>query len=50
MVKSYYIVILVKSQKNLELVSSLQNFVKKYVTNVSHTAQQYLNKFHFDST
>ena len=43
MAKSDYIVILIKSYKDLELVSSLQTHAR----NVCH---KFLTKFHFDST
>ena len=43
MAKSDYIVILIKSYKGLELVSSLQTHAR----NVCH---KFLTKFHFDST
>ena len=56
MVRSCYIVILIKSKK--DLISSFQfptsfqspGLIQKHVRNVCFAAHQYLTKFHFEST
>ena len=48
MARSRYTVMLINSQKGLELVSSPQNLPKN-VRNVYHKEHSYLTKFHFDS-
>ena len=49
MARSGYIAILKKSEKGLELVSSLQHSAKNMLERL-HTAHQYLTKFHFYGT
>ena len=50
MVRSCYLVIIIKSYKGLELVSSLQHCTKNMSEMFVNTAHLHLTEFHFDST